>query len=366
MDFRSLFWADVLSYCGGYALAGIVLAMYGLGVWALAWACLIQTFLKTCLTIYLVGQPVKFGFSLVEAKSLFAFGSGMSATRFLLYTARNLDYLVVGRFLGAEALGLYTRAFQLMVLPIFHFSGVLNAVLFPAYAEIQAEQERLRRVFLSNIRVVATIVFPLLAGMAAVAPELVTLLFGLRWVAMIPVLQVLCIGGFFLTIHNVGDSLACAKGAIRERFQRHLVYAVAVWGMTCYGIQWGPVGAAAGVVVALALQYLLMAQLCLQLVGASWKAFWSAQGLGVAFALLVTLTAQITVLSLRRCGASDSVVLLASVTSSSVACVLLAFRIPRVWLPSVFHAAMNRLEGHLRVLASRRDRNIPELEKGIS
>ena len=366
LDFRRLFWTDVLSYVGGYAVIGILLAACGFGVWALAWACLLQTFLKTCLTVGLAGRPVRLGFGLREAKGLFASGSGMSATRLVLHAARNLDYLVVGRFLGAEALGLYTRAYQLMVLPIFHFSGVLNAVLFPAYAEIQDQQERLRRVFLSNIRVVAIIVFPLLAGMAVVAPELVAVLFGSRWSAMTPILQVLCIGGVFLTIHNLGDSLACAKGAIRQRFQRHLVYAFAVWGMTFYGIQWGPMGAAAGVVLALVLQYLLMAQLCLRLVGSGWRDFWSAQGLGVALASLVALTAQSTALGMRWLDAAHWTVLAASVTSSAVVSILVAFRVPRVWLPSLFHVGMNRLESHLRMLVSGRHRNIPELEKGVS
>lgn len=366
LDFRRLFWTDVLSYVGGYAVTGICLAAYGFGVWALAWACLVQTFLKTCLTIRLAGRPVRLGFGLREAQGLFAFGSGMSAARLVLHAARNLDYLVVGRFLGTEALGLYTRAYQLMVLPIFHFSGVLNAVLFPAYAEIQDQQERLRRVFLSNLRFVAIIVFPLLAGLAVVAPELVAVLFGSRWSGMIPILQVLCLGGVFLTVHNLGDSLACAKGAVRQRFQRHLVYAAAVWGMTWYGIQWGPTGAAAGVVLALMLQYLLMAQLCLRLVNASWRDFWSAQGLGVALASSVALTAQSTALGMRWLDAAPWTVLGASVMSTAAVSIVIAFRIPRAWLPPMFQASLNRLESQLSMLVSGRHPSIPELEKGVS
>src|SRR5690606_93407 len=113
--------------------------------------------------------PVRFGLHRAETRSLISLAGGMSVVRLLLYAARNMDYALVGRGLGPEALGFYTRAYMLMVIPITQLSGASNMVLAPAYAKIQNDIARLRRAYYDNLAAASLAVFPALAWIVVMA-----------------------------------------------------------------------------------------------------------------------------------------------------------------------------------------------------
>ena len=98
------------------------------------------------------------------------FGVGSSLSTLANYAAINGDYFVVGRWLGATALGLYSRAYQLMTLPMMQFTSVIASVLFPVYSMIQDEDARLRRAYLNSVSLSAIVVTPTLATLVVAAP----------------------------------------------------------------------------------------------------------------------------------------------------------------------------------------------------
>jgi len=134
--------ASVGSYVFGYACIGITLAWLGYGVWALVGATLGQSFLNSVLLLIL--SPIPFSPCLArrEMRELLFFGGGFTLAHFLNYSANQGDYFVVGRMMGPGALGVYSRAYQLMMMPAKYFGQVLTVVLF-VFTAIQVWDIRL-------------------------------------------------------------------------------------------------------------------------------------------------------------------------------------------------------------------------------
>ena len=137
LKFRWLAQREVASYVIGYGVVGIALASAGWGVWALVWGNLAQAAVNTVLL--LLGRPPSFSLwpdrrALAE---LTYFSGGFTIGRIANYLATQGDNLVTGRWLGAAALGVYGRAYQLMAVPSMLFGDVLDNVLFPSLARLQ-------------------------------------------------------------------------------------------------------------------------------------------------------------------------------------------------------------------------------------
>src|SRR5699024_4557037 len=113
-----------------------------------------------------------------EFSDLIGFGSGMTLSGIFNYFALQGDYFMVGRLLGANALGLYAKAYSLMQMPTRRFVSVLSNVLFPAASKIQGDTKRLRNVFLKTMRTIAFITIPICLLLIIIAPEFIVGLYG--------------------------------------------------------------------------------------------------------------------------------------------------------------------------------------------
>src|SRR6266542_2954273 len=256
LDYRNLLIVELCSYGVGYALVSVALALLGYGVWAIAWASVIQFLLRSALLLLLSPHPKRPSLASKEARQLLTFGVGSSLSTLANYAAINGDYFVVGRWLGATALGLYSRAYQLMTLPMMQFTSVIASVLFPVYSMIQDEDARLRRAYLNSVSLSAIIVTPALATLGVAAPEIMIGIFGAEWAGAAAPLAILCAGGSLNTAYSLGDSLARAKGAVYAKARCHAIYAACVFAGSYMGARWGIVGVSV-VAVALPITILL-------------------------------------------------------------------------------------------------------------
>src|SRR5215510_2788282 len=344
LDYRNLLIAELLSYMVGYALVSVSLALLGYGVWALAWASVIQFLLRSALLLWLSPHPKRPSLALEEARQLLTFGVGSSLSTLANYAAVNGDYFVVGRWLGATALGLYSRAFQLMTLPMAQFTSVIASVLFPVYSMIQDEDARLRRAYLNSVSLSAIIVTPALVTLGVAAPEIMSGIFGSEWTGAAAPLTILCAGGSLNAAYTLGDSLARAKGAVYAKFRCHAIYAACVFAGSYIGSRWGIVGVAVGVVVATTVMYLLMAQLVNRLVGAGWKQHFLCQIPGSLIAVSVVIVAVPIIVLLRFAQLPPLVILVGAVTASAAACVIAGLSLPRAWLKDISFGAVDKIE----------------------
>ena len=351
LDYRSLMKVELLSYGIGYCAVGITLALFDYGVWALAWATVVYSILRTSMLFSVSPHSLRPGFGASETAELFNLSAGLTLSRLANFAAANADYFVVGRWLGTTALGLYSRAFQLMSLPMYQFSSVISYVLFPAYAKIQSDNERLKRAYLGSVALSFLVISPALTSLAIAAPDLMAGFFGAQWIGATLPLQVLCLGGIFQCMYTLGDSLSRAKGAVYWKFWCHSVYALCVLLGSFVGSRWGITGVAVGVVVAMSVIYLLMAQLSIFLTGASWKEFFLSQVPGgIVAASVAGVSLPVTVM-LRTTQLPHLAILAISFTVSLVAAVTTSSLLPRSWLDRVSYKSIEKARHYYRELS---------------
>jgi O-antigen/teichoic acid export membrane protein len=277
LRFRLLANTDVIAYAVGYGAVGISLALLGAGVWSLVAAQLSQVCTRSIILLRAAPplfhpRPARRWFN-----ELLGYGAGMSAARASFTVANQVDNFVVGRWLGAVALGLYSRAFQLMAVPTALLGDILDRVLFPTMARVQDDPRRLTAAYLQGTAVVVLVTLPAGVISALLAPDLVLVAFGPKWVGLIPVFQVLALGMMFRTSFRLSDSLSRATGRVYRRALRQVVFAVMVFLGALIGQQRGVTGVAIGVLIALFLNYVFMAQLALSVSNIPWSRYLSCQ-----------------------------------------------------------------------------------------
>lgn len=276
LHFGRLAAAEITSYAVGYGGVAITLANLGYGPWAIVWGQLGQSSMRTILVTCMAPHTVRFSVMRGPLRELVSYGGGYSLGRIALWGATQLDNLVVGRYLGAAALGLYGRAYQLVQMPANLFGQVANEVLFPAMAAVQDEQATLRRVYRLGVAFLAALAIPCSVLAAVSSKPLVLALLGKQWLPLRAAFDVIIFGLLFRTSSKLADSLMKARGAVYRRGWRSIVFAALVFVGALVGQHWGLHGVAVGVLVALGLNYLLTNHLCLDLVGMTWREFAGA------------------------------------------------------------------------------------------
>ena len=261
LKFKWLAWVQIVSFTIGYGVVGVSLAIMKFGVWALAWAHLGQVILRFVMLLIVQPHPKLPQFDRRSFNELIYFGGGFTMGRIGNYIAGQGDNLVVGRWLGAEALGLYGRAYHLMAMPASLFGQILDKVLFPAMAKVQDQPKRLKKAYRRGVALIALLVLPISVTSVVLAPELIHVILGPKWVEVIVPFQIFAIGMLFRTSYKMGDSLARATGAVYRRAWRQGIYAAFVLVGAYVGKHWGISGVVIGVLCALTTNFILMAHL---------------------------------------------------------------------------------------------------------
>lgn len=182
---------------------------------------------------------------------LYRFGVWILGSQILIYFTLNLDDIVVGRLVGAAALGLYQVAFTLSQLTTTEITQVVNQVAFPAYAKLQDSPQRLRRAYLSSLRFVALLAFPVALGLWFLSEEVIRVFLGTQWLPMLPAFEVLLLWGLIrsllATTGPLFNGIGKPRMATRIQFAQLLILAAIIIPLTS---RWDIVGAAWATVLA--------------------------------------------------------------------------------------------------------------------
>ena len=249
MDFRSLELRVMAgSLVGG--VIGVAVAAAGGGAWALiAQELAFVTVSTVLLWIFSPWRP-SLRFSGKSIRELGSFSGQIFGTRLLFYANRNVDNILIGRFLGAPALGAYALAYNVMLSPLSRLAWPIQTVFFPAFASIQDDRDRMARMWLRVNGMVAAVTVPAMVGLVVVAPEFVHIVLGDRWSSAVPVIQILAVVGLLQSLQSLNSSILQATG----RAGILLWYAFVALALSLIGfaggLHWGIVGVAAGYAVA--------------------------------------------------------------------------------------------------------------------
>jgi O-antigen/teichoic acid export membrane protein len=192
LDFKSFATRSLFANIAG-GVAGVGLALAGGGAWALV----TQQLINAAVTLAVVGANAgwfpRWTFSTVHARDLLAYSTFSGLSRLGYFLANNIDRVVIGFFLNATSLGIYSLAKRVTEMMNASITGVVVAVAHPHFAREQKDLVRLRQAFTSIMDKTVLCAFPAFFGLAAIAPDAVPLVFGAKWAAAVPVMQILSI-----------------------------------------------------------------------------------------------------------------------------------------------------------------------------
>jgi O-antigen/teichoic acid export membrane protein len=190
---------------------------------------------------------------------MLGFGSGYSLTQLGNWAAQNADNLVVANVLGTGALGVYSRAYNLLSEPAAVIGGAADKVLFPAMARVRDDGERLRAAYVRSASLIALVTVPAAVLLFVLAPEVVRVLLGPRWDAVVLPLQVFAVVLLPRTTYKISTSLTRATGAVYRAAWRQWLYTAEVVVFCSVGAHLAGVdGVAVGAAVAIVAHFLVM------------------------------------------------------------------------------------------------------------
>ncbi len=192
LNFKQKFIPDLVRSTSKGALS-IALAWMGFGAWSLVWGQVGGTAVSIFAYFLVLRWRPRLRFDREMLRPLMGFGLNVVAVDSLGVVFNNVDYLLVGRYLGAAALGIYSVAFRVPELLVKTLVNNVSTVLFPAFSKMKDDSEALKSTFLVAMRTVTMATIPIALGLAAVARPLTLVLFTERWAEAIPVMAAISI-----------------------------------------------------------------------------------------------------------------------------------------------------------------------------
>lgn len=221
MQFAILARIEIISMVVG-VIAAIVSAFSGAGYWALVILQLATVITTTiCVLICCHWRP---GLPSLQADvgSMLAFGGNLSGFNAINYFSRNLDNILIGRVWGVQDLGIYEKAYQLILLPIQQINNPMSNVAVTTLSRLQNQPDQYRRFYFKAILLIATIGMPMVAFMFACTEPLILTILGEQWSDAVLIFRCLAPAAFIGTI-NVAEGWVYQSLAFTDRMFR--------WGM---------------------------------------------------------------------------------------------------------------------------------------
>lgn len=241
LEFLKLMKVEIVATASG-SLIGIGAAFMNVGVWSFVWQSLTMLIVSTALLWTSSNWRPRMVFHWLEIKSIRRYSLNLTGFNIFNYFARNADYFLIGRYLGAQDLGYYALAYRVMVFPVEAISSVLGRVMFPVYAKLQADDAKFRYAYLKVTGNIALISFPMMLGLWVVAKPFVLTVFGTPWSPVILLLLILAPVGLAQSIGTTVGTIYQAKGRTDWMLRWGIGSGTLVVIAFVVGLQWGIVG----------------------------------------------------------------------------------------------------------------------------
>jgi PST family polysaccharide transporter len=174
-----------------------------------------------------------------------AFGRNLVGFNVVNYLARNLDNVLVGKSAGAQALGLYSRAYSLLMMPLHHINAPLAAVAVPALSRLVDAPQRYRRAYCNVVQKIQMVSAPATAFLIVCADWVIVLLLGPRWHGAAVIYALLGVAGMMQPLTNTSGWLFISQGRTMDMFRWGLIGSGLTIASFVVGLPWGAVGVAA-------------------------------------------------------------------------------------------------------------------------
>ncbi len=250
-----------------FSVVSITLALLKFGVYSIAFGRVVQKFCMLTLLRRQSNFTPSFTFNFSKFRGLFNFGVYVMLQEIAGFLFNNVDYLVIGKLVGATMLGYYTIAFQIAILPSQRLNNAILAVVYPTFCKLQDDNERLQSGFLKIVKYISLIIYPVLMGFFAVADIFIIVILGEKWVLSILPAQILAISCVIRAIGAPIASVYKSKGrpdiSLKFNTGNFLVTLALILGFVRFGI----VGVAIAMLISSAIAHIIAQHICNGMIG---------------------------------------------------------------------------------------------------
>lgn len=290
MQFRRLATIAIIAQAVSVA-TGILLAWAGFGYWALVYMPVLSAGVTLIATWqacrWRPGRPLRH----TGVRSMLKMGGYLSAFNLCNFFARNLDNILIGRAWGATELGLYSRAYSLLVLPIQQINQPMASVVVPSLSRLQDDKRRFVSFYLQALSLSSSITLPIVGVMIIASQDVVMVLLGPKWLPAAGIFLALAISAPIQAIFNSVGWLYLPTGRTKAMFYFVLVSSSITVASFVIGLPWGPLGVAIAYSVAVWLLFVPGLHFAAATLPISLRDYWRALKqpvLATAFGMLVT------------------------------------------------------------------------------
>ena len=243
MRFKSLALRDIASYALAVPLA-IGLAWRGDGYWALVALPLTLNATQTALSWLMVQWRPGLPRHDASVRSMIVFGGNVSVSYLLTNLNRSADGSLVGWYWGASPLGLYSRAYNLLMLPLRQLSAPAASVAVPTFSRIQSDPERFARYYLRAAKLILWFCVPLFGFLFVAASPVIALVLGRKWGEAAPVFQILTISALGQLLLEMSIWVLVSRGLSGQLLKLLLIISPILLGSFVIGLPFGIKGVA--------------------------------------------------------------------------------------------------------------------------
>jgi O-antigen/teichoic acid export membrane protein len=243
MRFLSLAIRDIAAPAIAVPVA-IIMARRGGGYWTLVALPLMMNFVSTALSWLMVRWRPGLPRRDANVGSMIAFGGNVAASYVIFNVGRNADNVLIGRYSGAGPLGLYSRAYNLLMQPVRQLSAPAGSVAVPAFSRIQGDPERFARYYLRTVNLIFWISAPVFGSLFVAAKPVIVLVLGSQWQEAAPVFQILAISAFGQLLLESTIWLFVSRGQSKQLLKLLLVVVPIMVASYAIGLPFGIKGVA--------------------------------------------------------------------------------------------------------------------------
>lgn len=249
MRFAAIVVVEVVALLIGF-VAAVIAAWRGAGYWALV----INQMVMTVVTVIGVWAACRWRPGLpargIGIRSMLSYGGNLTGFNIMTFFSRNLDNALIGKFWGPSQLGVYSRAYQMLLMPMQQINAPLAAVAVPTLSRLADSPERYRAAYLKILEKIVLVTMPLAALMIATSDWMVLLLLGPQWLGTGRIFMLLGIAAMIQPVTKTAWWLFSTQGRTRELFHWGLIGGVIAIVSILAGLPWGATGVAASYAIA--------------------------------------------------------------------------------------------------------------------
>lgn len=211
--------ANILS-----GIIAIVLAYLGFSYYSIIFQGIIMNILMNLFISLKLKFKLVFSFEIKNIKNIFSYSSYLFIFNFINYFARNLDNILIGKYMGVISLGFYDKAYKLMIFPLSALTGIVSSVLHPVFARYQDNREKIYKEYLEIIKILSFLGIMISNVAYFNAKEIILILYGKNWIEVVPIFKILACAIFIQVVLSTTGSIFLALGRSDKMFFSGLFY----------------------------------------------------------------------------------------------------------------------------------------------